>query len=252
MTLRGIEPLSEESLKVWEDTTKTYFEDFYATEGNAGSSIASSVISTYTVTSQAPPFGSRRLVSGRFLQQSEVTLTYTQTLSYTPGNSDVTAKEVVEVPFVNDERRDVYVGELQSSDDDAFSTLANVSPVEFPAPSPDSGDDGLSTGTIIGIAVGGGCALMLLLLGGYQMYSRSQSRSGYFREGGEATPGSIRAGGDDVSRLDEPDKMGVPASDESLAEYGDQRCVCSASSGGIRACSPSFLTYCLQCCNRGL
>ena len=231
--------------------TDTYFEDFYATEGNAASDVASSVISTYTVTNQAPPLGSRILESGRFLQQSEVTLTYTQTLLFTPGNSDVTAEEVVEAPFLNDALRIVYVGNLQSSGDDAFSTLANVSPVGFPAPPPDSGDDGLSTGAIIGIAVGGGCALMLLLLGGYQMYSRSQSRTEYFGEGGETTPASIRAGGDDVIRLDEPIKRGVRTSDQSLADYGDQRYVCSAT-GGIRACSPSFLTYCLQCCNHGL
>ena len=212
--------MSDESLKVWEATTKTYFEDFYATEGNG---VASNVVSTYRVTGQTPSFNSRRLASGRFLQQSEVTLTYTQTLLYTPGSSDVTAEQVVETPFVSNERRVVYVGDLKSSGDDAFSTLANVSPVEFPVPPPD--DDGLSTGAIIGIAVGGGCAFMLLLFGGYQMYSRSKSRTGYFSDVGEAPPTSIRAGGDEVSRLDEPSKMGVLTSDESLAGYGDQRYV---------------------------
>lgn len=138
----------------------------------------------------------------------------------------MTPRQVVEAPFFSAAARLDYITVLKETDDPAFDSLINTSNVRVPeAPEePDSG--GLGTGAIIGIVVGSICGLILLCGVGYFMHNKSQNRKGYFSGVGDNPPLSIsKAGGDDVSTLAEPAKMGVIPSGESLAGYGEQRYV---------------------------
>ena len=217
--------LNDASIKVWEEATQVFFEEFYANPANSRAVGASNVDSTIILTNQVAS-SSRRLLSivQRDLQNSNgVTVTYTQDLTYSPGNSQVTASEVAAAPLSTSAGRTEYVVALRNTGNSAFSGVTQVSEVQVPASSNSS--SGLSTAAIIGISVGSVCAIIFIICGVNQIVKRREARlAGYFGGVGDAPPASIKAGQDDVSTLGDPSRRNLMGP-ESLAGYGDQRYV---------------------------
>lgn len=213
--------MNADSIAAWEKTTTEYIESFYDDVSNAREVGASNVVTTISMTNQAPV--TRRLLWGRSLQSSggQVQLTYNQELSFTAQNDKVTSADVAAGPFDTSSRRTEYVVTLRNSGDDGLSKVVSAEEVVVPETKSTS-SSGLSTGAIAGIAVGGAIVLMLLMwaISKWVLY-RSNKLSGYIGDVEDAPPTSIKTGPDDVSTMDGYSK--VRSSRESLAGYGDQR-----------------------------
>ena len=182
--------------------------------------------------------------------QTVTTVTYTQTFEYRATNPNVTPYFLASTPFANEQARDVYTG-LLVEQGGSFETLTGVFPVELPeTPSPteaptleteaptvqetsapsseltpgptQSDDDGLSTGAIIGIAVGGGVFLILLLLGCF--FGFGGNSGDYPADNDPPDSVKVKPQGDEVSTLAAPQVQGG-AANESLAGYEDPRYV---------------------------
>jgi hypothetical protein len=119
---------------------------------------------------------------GRGLQTSSIFVIYEQDVLYQSSDPSVTVEFLTTQPFAEEESRNEYTTLLAQSDDPALKEVESVSSVDFPTqapvesptrnpsrplptnePEPDDGD-GISTGAIIGIAVGGGAFLIGCLL----------------------------------------------------------------------------------------
>ena len=216
--------MSAEAVTAWEASTKEYIETFYSDPTNTKAVSAQDVTTDLTVTSLGPP--SRRFLMGRFLQTSsdQVQVTYSQLLNFNPTVSKVDVEKVASYPFDSGSRLVEYLAVLQNSGNSALAKVTKVSEVTIPV-TPNKGggsSSALSTGAIIGIAVGGAVVLVILMcaISKWVLY-RSSKHSGYVGDVEDAPPTSIRAGQDDVSTMDGYSK--VRSSRESLAGYGDQR-----------------------------
>jgi hypothetical protein len=220
MTLTGLSMMSDASIKLWEDTTERYFEDFYSDSGNSRLTGASNVRTRVSVTGQSKPNAVRHLL-GRVLQLDEaVEITYTQEIAFSPRNSQVVSEDIAAGPFDTTDRRTEYVKTLRSSGDDSFAALTTASEVLFPSKPDPNGF--FTTPVIIGIAVGGGCVLLFLIfIFSLWVKHRSKSHEMYIGAADDAPPTQIGAGQDDVSTLVDPVRH--KNSKESLAGYGDQR-----------------------------
>ena len=136
--------------------------------------------------------------------------------STVPPDSGLTAADIITQPFATQTARDTFATLLRNSGDAAFANIDTVSAVTQDVP---ASEGGLSTGAIIGIAVGGAAGVALLAGGGYWLSKRNQD-GGYAKDVGDQPPSSLNLGGyDDVSTLQEPTR------DNRISTYGDQRYV---------------------------
>jgi hypothetical protein len=198
-----MEPMNVTTRLEYQGLHRDYMKAFYQT------SPVRDFTTTIKVTSQNPPFQERRLaVDGRVLQNNQLTLSYDQTVSYRLIGSSATPLQVVQAPFSTADRQKAFVNYLKdNSDNTAFDGVTGVSAVS--APQTDTAKDKkLSTGAIIGIAVGGG---VLVLGGGLLLWSRYRGSGGY-KSSGDGPSGMKVSGRDEISTLDEPQRP-----------YGDQR-----------------------------
>lgn len=249
MRLFGIRdlPIGADS-DAWEIYTAEFQKNYYEAVMNAP---ITDFQATVTIQRLVLPSSSRNRDRGRSLlrnlqQESSVTVFYTQTMQYREvGDSGTGPIQVATVPFESEVGRNVYVELLNDSGIGILSDITGTTPVEtatltpsptsFPTAAPtvrggngngvDGGGDneansGLSTGAIAGIAVGGGAALIGLLL---FFFFRSGDND---YEGANDPPPSVKLQlrSDDVSTLAPPQVYGgAPPSNESVLGYGDQR-----------------------------
>lgn len=218
----------------FQDITAAYQQQFYASVLNSPISDFSAEV---TIQKIVVPNIRRHL---RDLQADEsVTVIYSQTMQYrvtgAPGSTNVGPIQVATVPFDSEAGRNAYVEMLQNSGQVGLADVTSVSPVQTettpeptlaPAMPPSAGGDGsgekgLSTGAIVGIAVGGGVALIGLL---YFFFFRSGDND---YEGANDPPPSVNVQRetDEVSTLAPPPlgPGGAPMSHGSIGGYGDQR-----------------------------
>lgn len=208
MALTGVKPLDNDAIVAWDETTTEFIKDFYDSNPSLGVANVNSLI---TFVSQDPPYTGRRLSTLRKLEDGdeELMITYDQTVAYEISpDSPMTEADIVTQPFMSDQSRAIYSDRLRETGDPAFENIQGTSQITQAG----SEDSGLSTGAIIGIAVGGAAGLALLVGGGYYMFSK-RGGGGYKSTGEDQPPQSLAlGGGDDVSALHEPNKP-----------YGDQR-----------------------------
>ena len=263
MGLVGIESFLDDTATSWEDLTRLFSRSQNARIYNGTLLNYTTVI---TVTDSFKTTGRRQqtylkqsqdgVQGGRFLQSSVIFVEYDQFIRYRvlEGNDDIiTPAALATSPFETIDQRSSYQILLNSQGDPFLAQITDVTPVFLPdeptiiptptaAPTPDGG--GLSTGAIIGIAVGGG-VLLLGALGGY-MYMRGRKSGGTERNAGTETappttitgPKSIN--GDEVSTLAPPDVRGGP--------MGDQRYVGILASRVDFTCVKSCRSLCLHVC----
>ena len=236
--LFGITDFPTEVFEAWQSTTADYQKQYYA---NVRNSPVADFETLITIQSLTLPGNRRNL---RMLQQQPqddfVTVLYSQTMQYRFVGEAVDPKVVATLPFKNDTARGFYVNLLQqtgkgvladitsasqvTTDATASPTMAPASPpTPVPVPSPSEADKSgiaaLSTGAIIGIAVGGGVCLIGLLL--FFFFS---SGDGDYEGANEPPPSvNVKREGDEISTLAPPQFGGPPVSHESIAGYGDQR-----------------------------
>lgn len=133
---------------------------------------------------------------------------------------------IINAPFLLRSRRDDYTTQLKGSGDPAFDTLTAVTQVSQPKPPDEEEDDGPSNTLFIIIGVCGGIAVLLIgaLLCVF-VCRRKSPKKGYTGNVGDSAPASSIAkdGGEDVSTLQDPSRVGNAAAHEGLAGYGDQR-----------------------------
>ncbi len=153
------------------------------------------------------------------------------------SDDDVDAARVAAFPFAQDAGRNAYVDLLKETGEGVLADITSSSevatdstprptsaPATAPSPAPapiedDGGIQDLTTGAIIGIAVGGGVCLIGILL--FCFFSSGDEE---YEGDNEPPPSvSVKRGADEVSTLAPPQFGGPPASHESLAGYGDQR-----------------------------
>lgn len=212
-SMSGVDPLNDSSWMTYEETYMEFVTLFYRANPDYG---VTNVEIKLEFVSQDPPLSSRRLGEKRRLQD-QLNIVFNQAITYaiTP-NSSLSTAEVVTQPFAAQQSRDAFAQLLQNSGDAAFANIEGVSGLSQSNPAP-AGDGGLSTGAIIGIAVGGAAGAALLIGGGYWLYKRNHS-GGYAKDVGDQPPSSLNlGGGDDVSTLQDP------ARDHKMSTYGDQR-----------------------------
>ena len=175
------------------------------------------------------------------------TVVYSQTLSYTAAaNEAATLNDLVLAPW----KDTAYNQELAATLRENIPAFANLPASAIatpgivpgggggPTPTPpitdgDTDDGGLSTGAIIGIAVGGAAALGLAGWGA-KSYFGGDGKGG--ADGGGQylgddsaynPPFAVSTGGDDeISRMDDPTVAIKSQEFEGGNPYGDQRCVC--------------------------
>eukprot|EP00529_Nitzschia_sp_RCC80_P015838 CAMPEP_0113490886 /NCGR_PEP_ID=MMETSP0014_2-20120614/27275_1 /TAXON_ID=2857 /ORGANISM="Nitzschia sp." /LENGTH=695 /DNA_ID=CAMNT_0000384667 /DNA_START=230 /DNA_END=2317 /DNA_ORIENTATION=+ /assembly_acc=CAM_ASM_000159 len=241
MGLVGIEDFPPDTATSWEDLTRLFSRSQNARIYNG---TLLNYTTAITVTDFFKTSGRRQQrylkqsqegVQGeRFLQSSVIFVEYDQFIRYRvlEGNDDIITPDVLATsPFETSAQRSSYQNLLNLQGDPFLEQISDVTPVFLPdeptiiptptaAPTPDEGGGGLSTGAIIGIAVGGG-VLLLGALGGY-MYMRGGKSSDTGRNAGTETAppttitGSKSINGDDVSTLPPPDVRGGPMGDQSV------------------------------------
>jgi len=184
----------------------------------------SDVTTAFRVTSQSV-VGQRRLLGNRQLQQDQVILTYDQTVQFRTFDSTITPEYAAEQPFFFTSLRTEYNRQLRSAGEPSFEALDSSSNVRFPNDNDANGSErgnndvgGLSMGIIIAVAVGGAVAVALFVGGGFYLNNRKKDK-GYPEDTPPLTV-SASGAGDEVSRLDDPSKVG-PIGDISVG-YGDQ------------------------------
>jgi hypothetical protein len=215
MTMTGVDPLNVDTFQIWSKELIAWYTSYYEEESQFGISIVSSIVN---FVSQEPPLSQRRGLSElRDLQSQQLTMVYDQTITYQSSNPDFSPSEVIMQPFASDTSRAQFTANLKATDSNAFADITGVSGVSQQVSS--SSSSTLSTGAIIGIAVGG--AAGLVLLGGAGYWATHRGDGGYEKTIGDHPPTSLQlGGGDDVSTLHDPSK-GLRAADS--VGYGDQR-----------------------------
>jgi hypothetical protein len=233
MELSGLSDLPKDSYGDYEDTMSAFVET-HGTSVNMG---VKSLQSTVRVTGTSLS-GTRQL---RKLLTS-VTVTYEQDFEYVPLTDSVTAALLVTEIFSQEIGRTEFVLALQDTDPLVFGELEAISEVVFPnteapsaaptesteaptiSPKEDlveklsaGGDDGLSTGAIIGIAVAGVVVCLVII---YFSMCRSRDDRG---SPVDNPPNVVKASleGDEVSTLGGAIGGGPPTSGSVI--YGDQR-----------------------------
>jgi hypothetical protein len=238
MELFGVSDLPEDSYDAYQGAVSAFLK-IYAASMNWG--VVHSVVRVTSTSSS----GRRQL---RQLQTS-VTITYEQDFEYLPLTDGVTATFLATEPFLQEIGRTEFVLALQDTDALVFGTLEAISEVvlaETKAPSaapteasaepteltvaptlsptepsvervPGGDDDGLSTGTIIGIAVAG-VAVFLVIIYVSTCRSRDDNESPVGNP-----PNVVKASveDDEISTLGGVIGGGLPTS--GSVTYGDQR-----------------------------
>ena len=202
-----MDPLSSDSWDTFSSEYLDFNRAFYAANPQFG---VSNIDLILELVSQDPPL-SRRLGEAPRQLQNTLTLVYNQAITYSiASGSSLQPADVVTQPFASQTSRDAFATLLRESGDTAFANIDSVSGVSQSLPASDDG--GLSTGAIIGIAVGGAAGAALLVGGGYWLFTRDKS-GGYAKDVGDQPPSSLKlGGGDDISTLQDPTRP-----------YGDQR-----------------------------
>jgi hypothetical protein len=223
ITITGVDPLDDTSSQVWQTAHADWYVNFYKDQQPLFGIF--NVDTTIAFVSQDPPRTQRRGLSGsRNLQNQQLKLIYNQTISYeNTSSTTLSTQGVITQALASDTARAGYTAQLKATDDNAFADITGVSGVSQGGQGGGGGEDdgGLSTGAIVGIAVGG--AAGLVLLGGALYMATHRGDGGYEKSAGDHPPSSLQlGGGDDVSTLNDPGKSSRRAAD-SLGGYGDQR-----------------------------
>lgn len=179
------------------------------------------------------------------------TLIYDQTLRYATSDAANTPSpsELVVIPFNNRTTNNLYSSQLianvagfQNMGTPIAIPIVNggsTTPAPSPSPASSSSHSSLPLGAIIGIAVGGAAILICVVLSLFTVMGRGKGGNGTSGSGtagasaypssGAAQPPSqfqLSAGiPEDISTIDDTIQK-VHTDTGSLAEYGDQRCVC--------------------------
>ena len=214
MTFTGMLPLSDESVTIWKEYTENYFRDFFSEQVSNSIGI-SVVISFFDLTAQDPRF-SGRLLARSLQQRQQVTITYTQQLSFYADNSTISAEQVAQEPFLLPGSRRNYIRELIFSTDPAFRGIDDVSMFAFAKETAET-DNGLSKQAVISIGVGvGGCALAILICA--FVYTRSLRWKRHLHNAGTVSTQLIVETGDVGMRIED-------SRQSPLAAEGEERYV---------------------------
>jgi hypothetical protein len=229
MTLNGISELPSSAFGDFKSSMEVYFPTYanLATESGVEGSSFGTVVTVQSALPDAPKQLRRQL-------QLSVTVTYQQDFEYIPTRDDVTVSSLATDPFANQNGRDAFLELLQEANAAVFGDVTSTSQVALPelpdaatqAPKDDDDDDVLSTGAIIGIAVGGAVALAIIIYAVMVGTNSSSDKGGDYQASTAENPPAVlkvSVAGDEVSTLDGPAGNTAPASGASLTEYGDQR-----------------------------
>lgn len=263
MTLFGINgALNEDEVASWEAVTIAYQTLFYE---NAINSPIQDFDATLAITSIIVPGRRRglRKLQGQGGEEDFITILYTQTVQYRLIDGEaadlVDPITVSTAPFSVQEGRDAYLELLQQSgqgvladitstsgvttDSTLAPTSSPVEPTEAPTDAAEDDDEGpLSTGAIIGIAVGGGVLVLGLLF-----YLCCRGGDNEYTGANDPPPSvNVKDFGDEISTLAPPPLSGGLGAPGSIAGYGDQRYVMASISRhfGLKICWLTLLCIC--------
>ena len=165
-------------------------------------------------------------------------ITYSQTMNYVELKGALTPEEYVVLPY-DDQAANQDLGDMLRRTVPGFrglSTRLIAPPViaggSGPPPVVDGNGDSkvLSTGAIIGIAVGGTAALVLAGLGAKAYFGRERDGDGYMEHGKQPISQFNLSGDEDISTIEDPTVAKVGSGDASAyGNYGDQRYVTKCS-----------------------
>lgn len=236
ISLFGISTFPETDWPAWQNATANFQKQYYASVMNSPIvGLETEVQITRVVLPQPNSRGLRQLQG-----QDVVSVIYSQTMQYRSVDQNFSPSQVALLPFETEVGRNAYVELLKGTGQGVLVDVTSSSsvvtdatpqpsaaplgptalPTQNPASSKPAEDgDGLGTGAIVGIAVGGGVALIAILL---FFFFRSGDND---YEGANDPPPSVnvKRDRDEVSTLAAPPMGGPPTSHESLADYGEQR-----------------------------
>jgi hypothetical protein len=258
MTLKGVGAMDVSSILNWKTTTQDFYVELYNPGGNVSRGDSNILVGLRNIRhhhhhhqlvrrlQQLPKgvenFKTNITYRGDAPTDTDNTLRYDQTIMYdqTTTENAPTAQELIQDPFKNDDLNREYTAELRQSDP-LFSQLQEGVVVTAPSPTPTPGppttetpsevnDDKLSTGAIVGIALG--CAAVVGI-GGYFIMGGSKSGDGHGGgSSGDYLPSTNEPPhtlsidqGEEVSTMQDP-VLGPPHHQGSSAisgEFGDQR-----------------------------
>lgn len=184
----------------------------------------------------------RLVYLGQALSTEGIFISYDQFLAYTEVVVEQDPETLVRLPYEYGPTNANYSDTLQSSVP-GFETIGTpislpdiapkptdpptatpTSSTSSPTPVPVEPRSGLTTGAIIGIAIGGTIFLSMIFWILYSWCRRCREDKEGYVSAGSTPPTQLIAGtGEEVSVMDDPTKVGGDLG--SVAEYGDQRLV---------------------------
>ena len=228
--------LEDDEIETFQTTMASWFNNYYLQDSGDNNSSSNSTSSPQSRRLQDSTIADRTAVrdmsSTITVTNQEVetmdgartnTVTYEQFLTYVALEGAADPEEYATLPFLDD-ASNVALGlelrEFQNFDD--VRLPLQVPNVPDQSQIRDSGDDdGLGTGAIIGIAVGGGVALLGLGAFGYSQ----MKGGGEYKETDQGLPPSHFnvSADEDISTMDEPITSKVGDQPSLTGGYGDQR-----------------------------